>query len=44
MTLGGLRWIWIDSMEVEPLEVNSKWSEMCRMKSWEGSRVSKYVD
>jgi hypothetical protein len=31
-------------MEVEPLEVNSKWTEMCGMKSWEGSRVSKCVE
>jgi hypothetical protein len=31
-------------MEVEPLEVKSKWSEMCEMKSWEGPRVAKYVE
>jgi hypothetical protein len=27
MTLGGMRWGWME-MEVEPLEVKSKWSEM----------------
>jgi hypothetical protein len=43
MTLGGKRWRWIE-MEVEPLEVKSKWSEMCGMKSWEGPRVVKYVE
>jgi hypothetical protein len=31
-------------MEVKPLEVKSKWSEMCGMKSWEGPRVDKYVE
>jgi hypothetical protein len=43
MTLGELRWIWIE-MEVEPLEVKSKWNETCGMKSWEGPRVAKYVE
>jgi hypothetical protein len=38
-----MRWIWIE-MEVEPLEVKSKWSEMYGMKSWEGPRVAKYVE
>jgi len=27
VTLGGMRWIWIE-MEVEPLEINSKWSKI----------------
>jgi hypothetical protein len=40
---GGMRWRWIE-MEVELLEVKSKWSEMCGMKSWEGPRVAKYVE
>jgi hypothetical protein len=31
-------------MEVKPLEVKSKWSEMCGMKSWEGPRAAKYVE
>jgi hypothetical protein len=31
-------------MEVNPIEVNSKWIEMCGMKSWEGPMVSKYVE
>jgi hypothetical protein len=31
-------------MEVEPLEVKFKWSEMSGMKSWEGPRVVKYVE
>jgi len=43
VTLWGMRWRWIE-MEVEPLKVNSKWSERCAMKSWEGPRVSKYVE
>jgi hypothetical protein len=38
-----MRWIWID-MEVDPLEVNSKWIEMCGMNSWEGPRIAKYVE
>jgi hypothetical protein len=29
---------------VDPLDVKSKWSEMCGMKSWEGPRVAKYVE
>jgi hypothetical protein len=29
VTLGGMRWGWIE-MEVEPLEVKYKWSEMCK--------------
>jgi hypothetical protein len=43
VTLGGMRWIWIE-MEVKPLEVKFKWSEMCGMKSWEVPRVSEYVE
>jgi hypothetical protein len=31
-------------MEVKPLEVKSKWSEKCGMKSWEGPRVAKCVE
>jgi hypothetical protein len=31
-------------MEVEPLEANSKWSEMCGIRSWEGRRASKCVE
>jgi hypothetical protein len=31
-------------MEENPIKVKSKWSEMCGMKSWEGPRVSKYVE
>jgi hypothetical protein len=31
-------------MEVKPLDFKSKWSEICGMKSWEGPRVSKYVE
>jgi hypothetical protein len=38
-----MRWKWIE-MEVEPLEVKSKWSERIGMKSWEGPRVAKYVE
>jgi hypothetical protein len=38
-----MRWIWID-MEVNPLEVKYKWSEMCGIKSWEGPMVEKYVE
>jgi hypothetical protein len=37
-----MRWRWID-MEVEALDLNSKWSEMFGIKSWYGPRVSKYV-
>jgi hypothetical protein len=43
VTLGGKRWVWIE-MEVEPLEVKSKLSETCGMKSWEDPRVAKYVE
>jgi hypothetical protein len=43
MTLRGMRWRGIE-MEGEPIEVKSNWSEMCGMKSWESSRVAKYVE
>jgi hypothetical protein len=42
VTLGGMRWRCIE-MELDPLEVNYKWIEMCGMNSWEVPRVSKYV-